>query len=362
MPLRLVKRGRVLYVRGTVRKQSIYETTGTADPKKADLYRAKREAELYERAVLGGRAPVSFQRAALAYLEAEPRDGHTVAYVGRLVRYFEGKMLSEVNSQEAVDRASMAIMKPDAKPSSRNRGIYMPLKAVLFHAARLKWCDAPLIDGKHVPKAGTPWIAPREALALTSEAEPHLKPLLKFLFCTGARLSEALDLRWDDVHLSDALAVLRETKNGKDRIARLPTAAVTELANLPDHEGFVFLRDDGEPYTDRGRQEGGQIKTAWRTACRRAGLIDGGKPLYSPHVTRHSWATWFYAVTKDPLLLKDEGGWAGLDMVERYAHLMKAELVGEVSLVWGASHPRIGRLPRIRAKSVQPKAAGGKSQ
>jgi hypothetical protein len=32
-------------------------------------------------------------------------------------------------------------------------------------------------------------------------------------------------------------------------------------------------------------------------------------------------------------------------MVERYAHLMPKEMVGDIHTVWGASHPRIGALP-----------------
>lgn len=357
MPLTLTKRkgGRFWWVRGTVRGESIFETTGAIERSQAEIYRAKRETELYERSVLGGRAPVSFQRAALAYLEAEERDAHTVAYVGRLVTYFDGKMIAEARTQDAADRACNAIMKPDAKPSSKNRGVYMPLKAICRHAALLDWCDAPMFKGKAVPRAkgsSTRWFTPQQALLLIREAEPHLRPLLRFLFCTGARLSEALDLDWADVHLSESLVVLRDTKSGKDRVARLPTAAVTELANLPDHEGIVFLRDDGEPYTDRLRQEGGQIKTAWKTACRRAGFVrtegERQRAIFTPHDTRHSWATYFYALTKDPMLLRDEGGWASLDMIERYAHLMKSELVYDVHLVWGNSHPRIGRLPLRR--------------
>lgn len=207
-------------------------------------------------------------------------------------------------------------------------------------------------------------------------AEPHLKPLLRFLFCTGARLAEAIDLDWRDVHLSDSLVMLRDTKNGKDRAARMPTAAVTEMANLPKHEGPVFLRDDGEPYWDRNRTQGGQIKTAWLTACRRAGFAtavldaDGEhrkdkrgrlryRPNFTPHDTRHSWASWLYALTKDPLMVRDEGGWSSLDMVERYAHRLQGDLIPDVSLVWGASHPRVGRLPRPRrAESVQNRVKG----
>lgn len=56
MSLRLVKRGPTYYVRGTVSGSYCYETTGTSDPKRAEAYRAKREAELWDRRVYGDRA------------------------------------------------------------------------------------------------------------------------------------------------------------------------------------------------------------------------------------------------------------------------------------------------------------------
>lgn len=46
------------------------------------------------------------------------------------------------------------------------------------------------------------------------------------------------------------------------------------------------------------------------------------------------------------MLLKHEGGWKTLSMVERYAHLMPSEFVGDISQVWGDRHPAIGLLPQ----------------
>jgi len=65
----------------------------------------------------------------------------------------------------------------------------------------------------------------------------------------------------------------------------------------------------------------GQIKTGWRGACERAGIAKA-----KPHDLRHTWASWFYALSKDPMLLKAEGGWKSLDMVERYAHLIPSAM------------------------------------
>jgi integrase len=98
-------------------------------------------------------------------------------------------------------------------------------------------------------------MTPTEALRVIDAAAPHLRALIVFILCCGARMSEAIDLLWDDVDLTDAKVVLRDTKGrvGKEenRPARLTPAAVVALANLPtDEEGGhsdeVFRRDDGE--------------------------------------------------------------------------------------------------------------------
>lgn len=151
-------------------------------------------------------------------------------------------------------------------------------------------------------------------------AAKHLKPLLVFLLGTGARLSEAVYLDWRDVDLTGARVIFWQTKNGKRRIAVLAPSVVAALANLQSRVGAVFRTDDGHPYADHGSEYGGQIKSAWRGAIKRAGI----NPEFTPHTCRHTWASWHYALHKDLLKLKVEGGWSSMALVERYAHLMPA--------------------------------------
>lgn len=372
MSIRLYQRpgSRLYYLRGTVRGIRVYETTGTERRDVAEAIRAKREAALLEESVFGKRAVVSFQRAALSYVEFEERSDRTEADVQRLVDYFGAVLLSSID-QAAADRAVSELLDVDAAPATKRRAVYAPLTAILNHAHARGWCDAPGFDQPKLPRGKTRWLTPAEALSLIGTAAPHLRPLLRFILCTGARMSEALDLDWGDVDLSACKAVFRDTKNGSDRAAALTPEAVLALANLPavDEDeagakvcrGKVFRRDDGKPYADAERQYGGQIKTAWRTACSRAGLgmwVEGnGKPIFEPNLTphdlRHTWASWFYALTRDTLLLKAEGGWQSAAMVERYAHLMPSALVLEIANVWGASHPRVGTLPLPAAQQAR---------
>ncbi len=184
---------------------------------------------------------------------------------------------------------------------------------------------------------------------------PHLRPLLVFLFCVGPRLAEALELDWSQVDLDGGSCILRQ-KQGTERHADLPPAAVAALSTLPDRTGLVFqparhnsktLSEDG--YRNTGRASGGQIKTAWASACRRAGLpgelqawprkdrpgaFQRFAPVYTPHDCRHTWATWHYCVHKDLLLLRDAGGWESVSMVERYAKKMPDHYRDQVLAWW----------------------------
>jgi integrase len=70
-----------------------------------------------------------------------------------------------------------------------------------------------------------------------------------------------------------------------------------------------------------------KIKTAWRGALKRSGITT---PI-TPHGLRHTWATWHYAINRDLLALKVDGGWSSVTLVERYAHVMPKGHEGRIT-------------------------------
>jgi site-specific recombinase XerD len=93
-----------------------------------------------------------------------------------------------------------------------------------------------------------------------------------------------------DVDLEVRWLVLRDTKNGTDRGVPIHRQLVKVLSGLPSattKQGPVFLTDRGHPYKNRNREEGGQCRSAWTSACRRAGIVD-----LHQHDLRHTFATW----------------------------------------------------------------------
>jgi len=316
MPLRIVK-GRHgspnFYLRGAVRGIRIDESAGTGNRAKAEEIRTRREAELLDQSIHGRRATATFASAALSYMQ----QGGEARYLKPLLAHFGTGRLSAID-QAAIDRCA-ALIKPGAAESTVNRQIHTPISSVLKHAAARGWCEFRPIERPKQPKGKTRWLTLGEAGRLISEASEHMAPLLTFMLYTGARVAEAVYLRWEQVDLTRQHVAFLDTKNGTDRGVPLHPMAIAALANLPHKTGAVFRRPDGRAYALKG-EGGGQIRRAFAGACRRAGIKDA-----TPHTLRHTWATWHYQEHRDLARLMELGGWKTLAMVSRYAHVNSAQ-------------------------------------
>jgi len=319
------------YARGTIRGIRVDESSRLADKKAAKEWLAIREAELVTQSIHGVSAVKTFAHAAASYLESG-KDG---THVGPLLDLFGVTKLSNIGP-DMIDRAAYKLgKKKDGSPKSPatlNRQVFTPLAAILNHAAAKGWCARPVMSRPKQPEGRVRWVSHDEADRMIAAGADHLRPLMIFLFSTGARLSEALYLDWRDVDLKAGRVAFHETKNGESRGVPLHPRALAALGALPHREGPVFRRPDGEGFASRGGAGGGQIKTAWRTMLKNAGVTD-----FRPHDTRHTWATWHYAANRDPFGLMRLGGWKSEKMVARYAHINPDDLAPTIGLIWGTS-------------------------
>ncbi|HET7019202.1 MAG TPA: site-specific integrase [Xanthobacteraceae bacterium] len=179
---------------------------------------------------------------------------------------------------------------------------------------------------------------------------PHLRPLVLLLLGTGARLSEALSLEWRDLDLANAHVVFLNTKNGEPRGVPLHARVVNELRQLRHRQGRVFRTNAGLPYAEK-ESGGGQIKTAFKGACRRAGIAD-----FTPHDCRHTWATWHYAANRDLIALMKLGGWKSERMVLRYAHVNVSQLAPSIDaglVAWSTKSAPSESDPGQKLKAVK---------
>ena len=342
MSLRLVRRQKSpnWIMRGSIRGVRIEESTGTSDAKRANEIRAKRETEIYAELIFGKKASASFAHAVASYLE----NGGSRRFLAPVLDYFGKTPLVRID-QEAFDVGARKLF-PNASPSTRNRQFFTPVSAVLHHAAQRGWCTKPIIARPKQPPGRIRWLEPVEAERLIVASSDHLRPLLIFLFYTGARVGEALWLDWKNVDLSRAHVQFLKTKNREPRGVPLHPRVVAALAALSHREGDVFRRPDGKPFArldegdDSDTSAGARIKTAFHGACIRAGIEN-----LHPHDCRHTWATWHYRANRDLGALQKLGGWKTLSMVMRYAHTNVAEHADTINRLPG------GNLGEVTTKS-----------
>jgi len=290
----------------------------------SSLVAAKAEARQLEIDIIANgwpdrRAAHCFVDALEHYLKLEVRSAATKRQCERLLDHLGAEKPCAEIDDDTVIMLKDRMLRPDASEATVLREIITPLRAILRWPVKKGWCLDPDFNLPKIVEIRTLFLLPAEVDWLLLASASHLVPLLTALVGTGMRMSEALYLDWCDVDLIEARIIVwaDRTKGGKRRTIFLTPRVLTVLTKLPHRDGRVFRRDDGEPYAEK-EEGGGQIKTGWHAAIRRAGL----NPDFTPHTCRHTWATWHYAQHKDLLRLKHDGGWSSVKLVERYAHLM----------------------------------------
>lgn len=208
-------------------------------------------------------------------------------------------------------------LKPGRAPGTKNREVVAPTAAILHMAAEYGDVGHVKVARFREPPGRAAFVSIEVASAfvqLAQARDPQLARLALFLFSTGCRLGEALNLLPEDVNPAAATAYIRETKTGDDRTVHLPPALAAVMA------AAIETAPKGRPlfgYADR-------FAVRWRWNRIRDAL---GVPGLTPHVCRHSYATWLRQGGSDLRLLMDAGGWRSPKSVARYAHVETAREV-----------------------------------
>jgi len=155
------------------------------------------------------------------------------------------------------------------------------------------------------------WLRYEEAQELLDVLSEHIAEMMRFTLATGLRERNVTHLEWSQVDLGRRMAWVHPDQAKGRRAIAVPLnadAMVVLRRQQPRHPVRVF--------TYRGRPVAKANTKVWRRSLATLGIED-----FRWHDLRHTWASW-HAQNGTPLhVLQELGGWASVQMVQRYAHL-----------------------------------------
>ncbi len=301
------------------------KSTGTSDRGEAEGILIQVASALQRGNITNGEAPQPFSDLVIAYYNA----GKSRRYLDRITQAIGPVPVTSI-TQALIDAEGRKAY-PNVKAPTLRRQWHGPIIAVLNHSkVRLD------LERPEASRKTTRWCTPAQADAIVKQCaagryrDPWAPAMAEFLFGTGCRADEAFTLQTHDLSIEYGTAVIRDPKNGHERTVLLPQRCVAALSRLPNvgKPGAVFRKPGGQEYAPKTANEGRSL-TFLRSAAARAGV-----PVFNPHMTRHSWATWFHVQTKDQLRLRELGGWRTASAMERYTHTVPRK-VGEDAIALG---------------------------
>jgi site-specific recombinase XerD len=167
------------------------------------------------------------------------------------------------------------------------------------------------------------YLEPEEARAIIAAVDPREpnahrdRALLLFLYNTGARVSEALSVRPQELRLDRTRQVRLFGKGAKERLCPLwpeTVSALRQLSKGSTADQPVFLNSRGEPLTRDGVAY--VLKKYVRRAAETLPELRGRR--VTPHVMRHSCAVALLQAGVDLSVIRDYLGHASIATTSRY--------------------------------------------
>jgi integrase len=259
---------------------------------------------------------IADKRNTVRILECEFGDHALVAINTRLVEQYQAALLSRVSV-------------------ARCNRILSVLRHMIGKAVDWEMCPAAVADAlrkirqKREPSGRLRYLSAEEetrlldACSQTDKRAAHLLPIVTFALHTGARLSEILGMRWNDVDMRAGVVTFPRTKNNEKRTVPMNDtvrALLTPTVKPLNGQQRVFLRYTGENLK--------RIKRSFATALRKAGIGD-----FRFHDLRHTFASNLVMAGVDLTTVKELLGHKSINMTMRYAHLAPAHKAAAVKLL-----------------------------
>lgn len=204
------------------------------------------------------------------------------SYVEDFLR-FSGKPTGSAERQDIV--SYMAMLKEKRNVSNATLALsHAALKYFFHNLLHLK-----IVDDIKIPRKANklPTVLSRDEIkALIKAARAgRSRLIIEFLYSAGVRVSEAANLKLNDLDLHEAVGMVKGGKGKKDRVIILSREWIKEVKKYIKRKKtpseFVFSKKNGKPIS------ADTIQRIVKEAAEKAGI---GKRV-SPHSLRHSYAT-----------------------------------------------------------------------
>ena len=344
----IYKRGRTYWIRYSGPDgKTVFESTKSSSFKDAETAYMKRKREVRD-----GDLPeqvknpsITFNDLAVQYLkwaerqrgarQKKDRVNQLVSIFGNVqLRLFSTMLLEQFQTdrlrQGFITEKNKRQKAKANKPATINR-----LLAVLRHmfTKAVDWGMASEEVLKRIRKAKQleennarlRFLSKEECQTLLNACDDHLRPIVVTALNTGARKSEILNLRWDQVDLRHGFVLFKGSmaKNGERRevpINETLKAALSGIVRRIDLP-FVFHNPDTDkPYT--------MVTRSFASAIKKAKITD-----FKFHDLRHTFASHLAMSGVELITIKELLGHKDISMTLRYAHLAPAQKKRAVNIL-----------------------------
>lgn len=148
--------------------------------------------------------------------------------------------------------------------------------------------------------------------------------LMELILGIGTRISETLDIKWNEVNLMTGKVFISEGKGKKDRVLWCPNEVLELLIHWRDRQFNKLGKVDYVFTTCQGKKV--QVRYVQLMLHRITAKAKIEKNI-TPHTLRHTFATDFYRVTKDIRKTQKVLGHEDLSTTMIYTHIVDDDLM-----------------------------------
>ena len=239
-----------------------------------------------------------------------------------VMEYFKGKELEEVTVEE-LRNYLLKYLREGKKLSERSVNYYNSVIRFVYEVTLDK-----LINKKQLPMYRTrrkmkDVLTKEELSTFFNACDNYMyKTIFMMIYGSGLRISEAVNLRVEDIESKKMRIFVRAGKGGKERYTVLPRTSLEMLREYykkyqPKHpEGYLFLNSEGNSLKVE------RTRVFFRRYRRKAKIDD----KFVVHSLRHSFATDLIERGADILEVKELMGHSNIRSTMEYIHVAKKEL------------------------------------